>query len=66
MGLAPQRYRFGIADCLTVLDAERTLLEAQDCLAQSEMLMATSPVAVYKALGGMWETAAGSAYSKAP
>jgi len=38
---------------LTVLDAERTMLQAQDQLAQSET--ATALVAVYKALGGRWQ-----------
>ncbi len=53
--LAQLRYRYGVADFLTVLDAERTLLEAQDQLAQSETSTATALVAVYKALGGGWE-----------
>jgi multidrug efflux system outer membrane protein len=52
--LAQLRYRYGVADFLTVLDAERTLLEAQDQLAQSETSTATALVAVYKALGGGW------------
>ena len=58
--LARQRYQFGVADFLTVLDAERTLLEAQDRLADSETQTATALVAVYKALGGGWEIAAAS------
>jgi multidrug efflux system outer membrane protein len=44
-----------VADFLTVLDAERTLLEAQDRLAESETRTATALIAVYKALGGGWE-----------
>jgi NodT family efflux transporter outer membrane factor (OMF) lipoprotein len=56
-GLARVRYQFGVADFLTVLDAERTLLESQDRLADSETLTATALVAVYKALGGGWESA---------
>ena len=64
--LARQRYQFGVADFLTVLDAERTLLEAQDRLADSETLTATALVAVYKALGGGWEIAPERAYAKAP
>jgi multidrug efflux system outer membrane protein len=64
--LARQRYQFGVTDFLTVLDAERTLLEAQDRLADSETLTATALVAVYKALGGGWEIAPEMAYSKAP
>jgi NodT family efflux transporter outer membrane factor (OMF) lipoprotein len=64
--LARQRYQFGVADFLTVLDAERTLLAAQDQLADSETRTATALVAVYKALGGGWELAPANLYSKAP
>jgi multidrug efflux system outer membrane protein len=64
--LARQRYQFGVADFLTVLVAERTLLAAQDQLADSETLTATALVAVYKALGGGWEIAEERAYSKKP
>ena len=52
--LARQRYRDGIADFLSVLDAERTLLSLQEQLVASETRTATSLVAVYKALGGGW------------
>jgi Outer membrane protein len=54
---ARQRFEEGVADFLTVLDAERTLLEAQDRLATSETETATALVAIYKALGGGWEIA---------
>jgi multidrug efflux system outer membrane protein len=64
--LARERYQFGVADFLTVLDAERTLLAAQDQLADSETRTTTALVAVYKALGGGWEIAPERAYSKAP
>ena len=50
--LARQRYDAGSADYLSVLDAQRTLLEAQDRLAASQTRTVTSLVAVYKALGG--------------
>lgn len=50
--LAHQRYDSGAADFLSVLDAERTLLEAQDRLAASQTRTVTALVAVYKALGG--------------
>src|SRR5437899_2668928 len=50
--LAHQRYEAGAADFLSVLDAERTLLDAQDRLAASQTRTATALVAVYKALGG--------------
>jgi outer membrane protein, multidrug efflux system len=55
--LARLRYEYGVADFLTVLDAERTLLEAQDQFAQSETATSTALLAVYKALGGGWEIA---------
>ena len=53
--LAQQRYQEGVADFLTVLDAERVLFDAQDQLAQSHTRTFTALVAVYKALGGGWE-----------
>lgn len=54
--LARERYQNGVADFLTVLDAERVMLEAESLQAESETLTATSLVAIYKALGGGWET----------
>lgn len=50
--MARQRYRSGVADFLTVLDAERRQLEAQDALATARMESVLALVAVYKALGG--------------
>jgi multidrug efflux system outer membrane protein len=55
--LAEIRYKGGMVDFLSVLDAERTQLQAEDALAQSRTAAATSLIAVYKALGGGWETA---------
>lgn len=55
--LARSQYEHGLVEFLTVLDAERTLLTAQDSLVQSEQVAATDLVALYKALGGGWETA---------
>jgi outer membrane protein, multidrug efflux system len=55
VGLAKLRYQFGVADFLTVLDAERTRLIAEDLLADSETRTALTLIAVYKALGGGWE-----------
>jgi multidrug efflux system outer membrane protein len=55
--LAKIRYQGGMVDFLSVLDAERTELQTQDALAQSRTEAATSLIAVYKALGGGWETA---------
>ncbi|MGE0486931.1 MAG: efflux transporter outer membrane subunit [Gammaproteobacteria bacterium] len=53
--LAQLRYREGVEDFLTVLDAERRLLEIEDQLALSEIALAQSLVAIYRALGGGWE-----------
>jgi multidrug efflux system outer membrane protein len=55
--LAKIRYQGGMVDFLSVLDAERTELQAEDALAQDRTEAATSLIAVYKALGGGWETA---------
>jgi multidrug efflux system outer membrane protein len=55
--LARARYDGGITDFLTVLDTERTQLQAEDALAQSRAETATSLIAVYKALGGGWQDA---------
>ncbi len=52
--LARLRFRYGVTDFLTVLDAERTMLEAQDQLAQSRITTATSLIDLYEALGGGW------------
>ncbi len=60
MALARQRYDGGVADFLPVLDAERTQLDIQAQLAQSETRTATTLVALYKALGGGWELEASS------
>ena len=52
--LARQRHEAGLSDFLEVLDAERTLLTAEDSLALSEVALASDAVALYKALGGGW------------
>ncbi|HET7040181.1 MAG TPA: TolC family protein [Gemmatimonadales bacterium] len=54
--LARTRFREGVSDFLQVLDAERTLLEAQDRRAQGRTDAHTSLVGVYRALGGNWPT----------
>jgi multidrug efflux system outer membrane protein len=55
--IARERYRAGVADFLTVIDAERAQLEAQDRLAESGARTAVALVALYKSLGGGWESA---------
>jgi hypothetical protein len=48
----PVRERAG--EFLSVLDAQRSLYGAEDRVAESETLLATNLIAVYKALGGGW------------
>lgn len=52
--LARVRYEGGMADFLQVLDAERTLLAAQDQLARARTAAAEAYVALYAARGGVW------------
>lgn len=54
--LATALYTAGQTDFLTVLDAQRSLYAAEDALAQSTGTVATDLVALYKALGGGWQT----------
>lgn len=56
LDLARQRYTQGIATFLDVLDAERTVLAAEQQLNDSTTTVSTNLVALYKALGGGWET----------
>jgi outer membrane protein TolC len=42
---------------LRLLDAERTLLQAEDSVAAAESDLNASVVLIYKALGGGWEAA---------
>ncbi len=54
--LAKNRFETGgIGDFLTVLDAQRSTLLAQDELSQSKARAATLLIAIFKALGGGWE-----------
>jgi outer membrane protein, multidrug efflux system len=52
--LAQQRFEAGLTDFLQVLDAQRTLLDAENQLAQAHTTAASALVAVYKAIGGTW------------
>jgi NodT family efflux transporter outer membrane factor (OMF) lipoprotein len=53
--LAVVQYREGATDYQRVLDAQRSLLAQQNSLVQATSSVATSVVALYKALGGGWE-----------
>jgi NodT family efflux transporter outer membrane factor (OMF) lipoprotein len=54
VGIARDQYRAGETSFLTVLDAERSLLRAQDRLTQSNAQVTTNVIMLYKALGGGW------------
>ena len=58
--IAQVRYREGIADYLTVLDAQRTLYSARDSLGQTKLQRLQAIVGLYKALGGGWTSPAPS------
>lgn len=62
--LARIRYREGAIDFLRLLDAERTVLEAEDAVAIAQTELNTSVVAIYKALGGGWQAAPALAESR--
>ena len=53
--LAEIRYREGVDDLLTVLDAQRTLFQAEDQLAQIRLSRLQASLGLFKALGGGWK-----------
>jgi len=53
--LAEVRYREGADDLLTLLDAQRTLFQAEDQRAQIRLSRLQASVGLYKALGGSWQ-----------
>ncbi len=57
LGLARSRYQEGVSDFLEVLDAQTRLLATQQSLAVATTNVSDNLVALYKALGGGWETA---------
>jgi NodT family efflux transporter outer membrane factor (OMF) lipoprotein len=54
--MANELYIRGLNDFLNVLDTQRSLYVTESALTQSQATMATNLVALYKALGGGWET----------
>ncbi len=56
LALAQERYAQGVSDFLDVLTAQRSLLATQQELARSTTIVSTNLVALYKALGGGWES----------
>jgi multidrug efflux system outer membrane protein len=55
VSLAQQQYDHGLTSFIDVLDAQRTSYSAEDQLAQSDEMVTTDLVALYKALGGGWK-----------
>jgi NodT family efflux transporter outer membrane factor (OMF) lipoprotein len=56
VGMANELYIQGLVDFLNVLENQRSLYASENDLAQSEATMAANLVALYKALGGGWDT----------
>ena len=54
--LANQLYSNGLASFINVLDAERSLYQAEDALVQSDRTISANLISLYKSLGGGWET----------
>lgn len=55
LSLATEQYKQGLADYLTVLTAQQSVLSAQQNQAQSLERLGTDLVTLYQALGGGWE-----------
>lgn len=53
--LSELRYREGAGDLLSVLDAQRTLFQTQDQLAQQRLGRLNAAVDLFRALGGGWD-----------
>jgi outer membrane protein, multidrug efflux system len=54
--LAEYQYQAGLANFLTVLDAQRSLLAFQNQLAESKGAVVSNLIRVYKTLGGGWQS----------
>jgi multidrug efflux system outer membrane protein len=52
--VAEKRYQRGLADYLTVLDAQRVRFEAEDTLVLVDLAILSNRVALHRALGGGW------------
>ena len=55
--IANERYLSGLDNYLSVVLTQRALYNAQDQLAHSQTALSSQVIALYKALGGGWETA---------
>jgi outer membrane protein, multidrug efflux system len=56
LALARARYRAGGESLLTLLDAQRTVYAAQDQAVQLRLAVLQAAVALYRALGGGWDS----------
>jgi outer membrane protein, multidrug efflux system len=54
--IARNQFGNGLVALLDVMDVQRNLYSAQDALAQADEAVSANLVAIYKALGGGWET----------
>ena len=54
--IATKLYSEGQTDFLSVLDAQRSLFSSEDSLVQSTRDLSTDLIAIYKALGGGWDS----------
>ncbi|WP_433769757.1 efflux transporter outer membrane subunit [Pseudomonas putida] len=58
--IAQSRYQAGAEDLLTVLETQRTLYAAQDLNVQLRLARLQASIALYKALGGGWQSIEGT------
>jgi multidrug efflux system outer membrane protein len=61
LNLANTRYQGGVAEFLEVLDAERTLLNTELAASDAASRRMTALIALYRSLGGGWQTDSASA-----
>jgi len=54
-GISQLQYRQGVADLLNVLQAQQTLFQARDELAQAKLARLQALVHLYEAIGGGWQ-----------
>ena len=59
--LAELRYRTGVSNYLEVLEAQRSLFDAELALSQAQLRQLSAAVELYRALGGSWDGAEGGA-----
>ena len=57
LAIAEMQYRAGSTELLPVLDAQRTMFQAEDQQASVSLSQLQAAVALYKALGGGWQGA---------